>query len=131
MKKIKWQNVTVKHDNSCWAIAISKATGKTYKEVYNLLKPIMSKDGGLNNSLTIGYLQTQGFTKVTLNETSVKETIQHTDTVNNHIIIRYYDGNSAHVFYVHNDTIYDNKDIEYRGQVYEKEVDYIMYKPID
>jgi hypothetical protein len=131
MKKIKWQDVKSQHDNDCWAIAISKAVGKTYKEIYNLFKPFIDKEGFLNNNHTIAYLEDNGFTKVSLNNQTVKEVLQKNDSVNNHLVFRYTNADeSGHIFYVHKDTIFDNEDIEYRGHTYDREVDYIMYKPI-
>ena len=124
MKKIKWQDVKTQHDGDCWAIAISKATNQTYKDVYKLMTPFLDEEGGLDREVTYVYLERFGYARNNVNGYTVKELLQLYDTQNNKILV----GIKDHIFYIENDTIYDNKDIEYRGYTYDSEVEVVYHK---
>jgi len=89
--------------NDCWADTLSYATGKTYKEVYKIFKPLVEVDGGLSVSYMDGFLKQHNYRKITLEDYTVNDIITYFNHYDCEIVILVYN----HVFYVHNNTIYE------------------------
>jgi hypothetical protein len=110
-KKIKIHKVESKHENDCWCVAISLFMNKPYDDVYNDLKHLLMKDGGLSSNIIKGYLLTKGYTNYQF-EDDLYSILQILDTRKG-IILDVESKDTSHAVYVKNMELYETiKDTE-------------------
>ena len=103
MKKIKWELIPTEEPSDCWQRALTRALGMKRSELKNICKPFINDSGGLVDIVSEALLLKNGYTRMDA-EYRVEEVINFMDSKHNDIVISTAD----HIFYVSNDTIYDN-----------------------
>ena len=99
MDVIKRYQEISKHENDCWALALSRAFKKDYDEIYNLMKPFVNENGTLYTHFIYGILQKNGW-QCFRTKSKLKNIVLHKDYDEMLIKIK------NHVLYVNNGTIY-------------------------
>jgi len=113
-----------KKSNDCWADALALATGKTYRQAYNLLKNISNENGSIDMGIFSGTMQVFGFTILEIDDDNmtVEKTIKFFDSKTNKLVMfaMKKDSKMGHIVYVNDSKIHDFKDPDFlTHQVYE------------
>jgi len=127
--KVKWKPRHNHNDGDCWCDALALATGKTYDEVFEMMRPFRNDDGTLIGLFLFGLLFKHGYKQFD-NENKQFTVRNLLSLVNHHecyAVVFVDDGH--HAFYLHDGVIHDNVKIENREKFLDQIVDNYFLKP--
>jgi|LGVE01.1.fsa_nt_gb hypothetical protein len=132
--KIKWKPRLHKNRNDCWNDAIALAINKSYDEVRESVKNFIDENGSLEGLIIDGILLINDYKIYEYkfnSDMTVSQFIRFHNTNNNHCVLSLETPEGSHSVYIHKNTIYDNEEVENRGQYYDYIVKQFLMKESD
>ena len=89
--------------NACWQRALSRALHMEVRELKRICKPFVVEGGALLSEVIDALMRANNYEKMDV-DYRVEEVMNFMDSKHNELVI----ATEEHIFYVNNDTVYDN-----------------------